>query len=160
MSNQTEYIVGDGSDKGSFLSPVHFVDIPSNAEEAFAKKPVSVKRFSCTGKFLDKLPVFLRESFKIPVFRDELEEYSSSRLTRDVLSELREAGSPADAASLARELLNLTVGQASKLQAEAVAATEDARRGSQSAPVSARSNDTLAGFFAPVANFWFSLDLK
>jgi hypothetical protein len=81
MSNQTEYIVGDGSDKGSFLSPVHFVDIPSNAEEAFAKKPVSVKRFSCTGKFLDKLPVFLRESFKIPVFRDELEEYSSSRNT-------------------------------------------------------------------------------
>jgi hypothetical protein len=160
MSNQTEYIVGDGSDKGSFLSPVHFVDIPSNAEEAFAKKPVSVKRFSCTGKFLDKLPVFLRESFKIPVFRDELEEYSSSRLTRDVLSELREAGSPTDAASLARELLNLTVGQASKLQAEAVAATEDARRGSQTAPVSARSNDTLAGFFAPVANIWFSLDLK
>ena len=87
--------------------PKHFAAIPVELEEHFKAEPENFKMFAYTGKLLDKFPLFLRESFKIPRFPDEPEEQSCSKPTREVLCELRECMSPAEATTAARELLNL-----------------------------------------------------
>ena len=143
------------------MLPKHFAAIPVELEEHFKAEPENFKMFAYTGKLLDKFPLFLRESFKIPRFPDEPEEQSCSKLTREVLCELRECMSPAEATTAARELLNLTINQIEKLRLDEVAAHERARSSSEAPLTYARNEPNALGrYFAPLANIWFTTSVK